>query len=61
MTTKVTVDAHAGWPVRVTLLRGESSSIKTVEEVVVEPNTIKEFYIHSGLELLNIKELPREQ
>lgn len=61
MTTRVTVDAHAGWPVKVTLLRGEPSSIKTVEEVVVEPNTIKDFYIHSGLSLLNVSEVPHEK
>lgn len=56
MTTKVTVDAHAGWPVLVTTMKGEPSYPKTVETEVVEPNTAKDFYIHSGLKILHIEE-----
>ena len=56
MTTKVTVDAHAGWDVEVV------EEVKTVEGVqerttVVAKNTVKDFYIHSGLALKSVKEL----
>jgi hypothetical protein len=56
MTTKVTVDAHAGWPVIVTIMRGEANSEKFVETSIVEPLTVKDFYIHSGLKILHIEE-----
>lgn len=52
MTTKVTIDAHAGWPVRVTPIGG-NYPVQTVE-----PNTVREFSVHSGTDLL-IQELPK--
>lgn len=60
MTTKVTVDAHAGWPVMVTLLSGEPGHIRQVTNELVEPGTTRDFYIHSGLRIINIDELVRE-
>ena len=59
MTTKVTVDAHEGWPVEVTLRRGEPDYPKTAVVEVVEPNTVREFYVHSGLEILGVREMKR--
>lgn len=59
MTTKVTVDAHAGWPVEVTLRDGEPDYPKSARVVVVEPNTATDFYIHSGLEILGVREMRR--
>lgn len=59
MTSKVTVDAHAGWPILVTYIRGEPTRERTVITEVVEPSTIKDFYIHSGLRILNIEEQVR--
>lgn len=59
MTTKVTVDAHAGWPVMVTTIVGEPSANKEIRNDVVEPNTKKDFYIHSGMRIINIEELPK--
>lgn len=60
MTTKVVVDAHAGWPVLVTVKNGEPNAPKTVETVIVEPNTIQEFYIHSGKQIIGVEEQPRK-
>ena len=58
MTTKVTIDAHAGWPVMVTMIVGEPSYNKEVRTDIVEPNTTKDFYIHSGMRIINIEEMP---
>jgi hypothetical protein len=60
MTTRVTVDAHAGWPVSVTMIVGENQSPKEIRNEVVQPNTTRDFYIHSGMRIINIEELPRE-
>ena len=59
MTTKVTIDAHAGWPILVVSVVGEAQSTKTVRSTVVEPNTKKDIYIHSGERIISIEELPR--
>lgn len=59
MTTRVTVDAHAGWPVMVTMIVGEPHMNKEVRNDIVEPNTTKDFYIHSGMRIVNIEELPK--
>lgn len=56
MTTKVTVDAHAGWPVRV--LTMNKLGVKTAENIV-QPNTTQDFYIHSDA-WLKIVEQPKE-
>lgn len=59
MTTKVTVDAHAGWPVEVTLRDGEPDYPKSARVVVVDPGTKTDFYVHSGLEIIGVRELKR--
>lgn len=59
MTTRVTVDAHAGWPVQVVGIYGESHMSKEIRTDVVQPNTIKDFYIHSGFRIISIEELSR--
>ena len=46
MTTKVTIDAHAGWPVRVTALEGIGQAVYSVE-----PNATRDFYVHSSVDL----------
>lgn len=60
MTTKITVDAHAGWPVLVVVKQGEPSYSQTIQDYVVEPNTKLDFYIHSGLQILYIGEQPQQ-
>lgn len=62
MTTKVTVDAHAGWPVEVTTvdrvqIEGETAERVTESTTVVPPRAVQYFYVHSHREL-RIKELP---
>ena len=47
MTTKVVVETHAGWPVRVTSLLSDGS--QTVD--VVPAHKIAEFYVHDGKDL----------
>lgn len=61
MTTAVKIDAHAGWPVLVTLKYGEPSQAKSVSTERVEPNTERTFHIHSGLRIIGIEEQPRPQ
>lgn len=61
MTTKVTVDAHAGWPVRVTAVDQQSGEGPGSRETVlgeVPPNETKDFYVHQGRKLI-IEELER--
>lgn len=59
MTTKVSVDAHAGWPVAVVTRHGEPGQSMSYATHIVEPNTVKDFYIHSGLQIIAIEECPR--
>lgn len=59
MTTAVKVDAHAGWPVLVVTQSGEPSYPQSVEAHIVEPNTERTFYIHSGLKILSVSEQPQ--
>lgn len=59
MTTKVTVDAHAGWPVEVKTIVGEPNQDKAEQTHIVEPNTVRDFYIHSGVSIIGIRELYR--
>lgn len=61
MTTKVTVDTHAGWPVSV--LQRElkpDGSIERVTEVVVPPNETREFHVHTHMQIL-VAENPRSR
>lgn len=59
MTTVVTVNAHAGWPVLVTTKQGEPGQEKSIHTTTVEPMTERAFYIHSGLQIVGIEEQPR--
>ena len=59
MTTKVTVDAHAGWPVAVTTIDLQvDGTWRENPAQVVAPNTVSEFYVHSHREL-RVREMPR--
>ena len=52
MTTKVTVDAHAGWPVSVRSLNPETHRPTTgYPDVIVPPHEKRDFYVHSSLDL----------
>ena len=58
MTTKVSVDAHAGWPVSVMLISIAPDGKQTDErEVGVPPHTKHDVYVHDGVQL-HIRELP---
>lgn len=59
MTTKVTIDAHAGWPVLVIGVQGERNAEKQIFSRIVEPNTQLDLYLHSGFRITGIEELPR--
>ena len=60
MTTKVTVDAHAGWPVMVIGIGGEPNYQKEIRTTIVDPGKVVDFYIHSGFRIISIEELPRD-
>lgn len=49
MTTKVTVEANHGWPVRVTAV--DPTTGKTWPETIVPPAAKMEFYIYSTMDL----------
>jgi hypothetical protein len=57
MTTKVTIDAHAGWPVRVVATDRSGAGEPVRSEMTMPPNTACDFYIHSTRSL-TIEELP---
>lgn len=50
MTTKITVDAHAGWPVEVAIYDFNENTPSSVD--VVQPGTIRDFHIHSTRHLV---------
>ena len=63
MTTKITVDAHAGWPVRVTAIdvqAGEGPGTKETVLGTVAPNEKGDFYATSTRKLL-VEEMPRDE
>lgn len=48
MTTKVTVDAHAGWPVLVTAINLDSNGTGVGStDTWVNANEVRDFYVHS--------------
>lgn len=57
MTTKVTVDAHAGWPVRVTRISPAGGHT----EVLVDANTTQDFYVYDGQDLRVHEVQPNEK
>ena len=63
MTTRVTVDAHAGWPVEVSVIDWTQSEgigdlvPASTTKTVVPPHTTQDFYVHSA-RTLTVKELP---
>lgn len=68
MTTKVTVDAHAGFPVEVKKVFKVLENSYSVETMIVKPYTTHDFYVwshedfHSGDQMhLEIRELPLQK
>ena len=57
MTTKVTIDTHAGYSVVVTTCFKDSVYTETYNEILVLPNTTKDIYIHSHLTIVGIEEI----
>lgn len=58
MTTKVTVDAHAGWPVKVTKISYDATGETGRSDEVVPANTEQTFYVHSNLRIA-VEEMPQ--
>lgn len=60
MTTKITVDAHAGWPVEVTATEVVADGTRTLEWVQIVPaGTIRDFHIYDVREL-TFREVKKE-
>jgi len=57
MTTKVTVDAHAGWPVEVTTTDTYAGHEPQVSKEIVEAGQRKDFHLSSARSI-SFKELP---
>lgn len=59
MTTKVTVDAHAGWPVKVEAVDFQPDGYEKKHEIGIVPsNEVRDFYVHSSRKLI-ITEMAR--
>lgn len=61
MTTRITIDAHAGWDVEVELeqLNAEGEVTSRTKQVVSK-YTIRDIYVHSHLRVSGITELRTE-
>lgn len=61
MTTKVTVDAHAGWPVKVEAIdQYPDQTEPTHSELgIVKPGEVRDFYIHSARQIV-VTEMARQ-
>lgn len=59
MTTKVTVDAHAGWPVQVVAEdQGLDGNLSHMTFPVIQPGEVREFYVFDTRRLI-ISELKK--
>jgi len=58
MTTAVTINAHAGWPVLVLLKHGEPAQTKSFSTELVAAYSERTFYVHSGLSIVTVEECP---
>ena len=58
MTTKVTIDAHAGWPVKIVFNVPGKDDVDDREEIV-PANTVRDFYIHDSQNIVLIEEMKR--
>jgi hypothetical protein len=58
MTTKVTVDAHAGWPVKVEAIDTYDGESKTTELAVVPAFEKRDFYVTSTRQIV-VTEMPK--
>jgi hypothetical protein len=59
MTTKVTIDAHAGWPVQVVALDKKDAIWVQSSKIIVAPNTVQDFVVYDTRQLL-ITELKKD-
>ena len=59
MTTKVTVDAHAGWPVKVEAIDTYNGESKTSELGIVPPYENRDFYVTNTRQIV-VTEMPKE-
>lgn len=55
MTTKITVDAHAGWPVEVR--RISDNGDEAYSPVTVQPGEVREIHVWQGIRM-EIREMP---
>jgi hypothetical protein len=60
MTTKITVDAHAGWPVQVIRRLRNQPPGKESDEIIVQANTQKDIHIWDDNELI-VREMKRPE
>lgn len=62
MTSKVVIDAHAGWPIEVVfeekLADGEWQQNSAA---VVKPHTEATFYIHDSKRIVRVQEMKKEE
>ena len=61
MTSKVTIDAHAGWPIKVTQQNKNADDVwEDGREEVVAPHTVQDFYVYDSRRIV-VEEQRREQ
>lgn len=56
MTTKITVDAHAGWPVKVYALDSYDGSVKETLLATVPPKTTQDFFATQSREIRAVED-----
>jgi hypothetical protein len=60
MTTKVTIDAHAGWPVEVVTIDTQSDGTVVETPSIVSAGQVKDVHVWQGRQL-RITELPEHE
>lgn len=56
MTTKVTIDAHAGWDVKILI---DNHVDESPREEIVRANTVCDYYIHDSQSIVLIEEVKK--
>jgi hypothetical protein len=62
MTTRILVDAHAGWDIEVVIqsMNDTGTEVSSERTQIVKAHTQETFYVHSHLQIGSIKEIKKE-
>lgn len=62
MTTRILIDAHAGWDIEVVIqsMNDAGTEVSSERTQIVKAHTQENFYIHSHLRIGSIREIKKE-